>query len=345
MSAHPFDRWPDLRLPRRPLGRWPTPVRPVQIEDFGTLWVKDESRCAPRCGGNKIRKLELLLGDALQGRAPDGSPRTARDLLTLGAVGSHHVLATALHAADAGLRTHAVLFPQPATPHAREVAERIVAACASVTLATSLKAVPAAWSRAWLRIVKETGHRPIPIPAGGSSALGTAGWIAGGLELADDIAAGRLPEPRRVVAALGSGGMVAGLWVGLRLAGVQAEVVGVRVVTRAVANQARVRHLATSALALLQANGAPQTPIRLKGLRIARGWLGAGYGTADPRVTEAMVRASRVGLHLEQTYTGRACAACLADAPGPVVFVQSLGVVDPDVPRAALSPEVEALLR
>ena len=74
------------------------------------VWVKHDNATHPRYGGNKVRKLEHLLEEA---RAEG-----ATHLLTAGAAGSHHVLATVVHGAAAGFAVEAVLTPRPRTQHA-----------------------------------------------------------------------------------------------------------------------------------------------------------------------------------------------------------------------------------
>src|SRR4051812_10755020 len=90
------------------------------------LWVKREDRAGTVYGGNKVRKLEYLLGRVAE---------TGGDVLTLGAVGSHHLLATALYGSRAGIRVHGVVFPQPDSPHARETARAIHASCEKLWVA------------------------------------------------------------------------------------------------------------------------------------------------------------------------------------------------------------------
>lgn len=336
---HPFDRWPSLQLPRLPLGRWPTPVRPLDPGVGQPVWVKDEGGCAAAYGGNKVRKLELLLADALEsGRS---------EVLTVGAVGSHHVAATAIHGEAAGLATHAVLFPQRETAHARAVAEVIAERCASIDTVDALLALPAGFARAWLRLQRETGERPYRIAPGGSSVLGTVGWVAAGLELADDVIEGRLPRPDRVYAPVGSAGTVAGLWAGLRLAGLRCEVVGVRVATREVGNRANIRRLAKGAVHVLRRHGAPIDRPTLDGLRLEHGFIGDGYGEPDPRGAEAIARAADAGLILEPTYTGKALAACLAEAArlgGVAVFVQTASTTPLPPVTGALPAPMRRLL-
>lgn len=204
----------------------PTPVRRLELPGLrGRLWVKDEGGISPRYGGNKARKLRNLLADA--------KLRGATDLITVGAVGSHHVLATAIHGAAENLRTHALLFPQPEAEEVRRNARAIDRLCASWTVLPGIGALDAAVHLRHLQ--RSTGRSPTFVAAGGSSPLGVLGWIEGGLELVE-----QLPQISRVYVAVGTGGTAAGLLAALALAGRDVEVVGVRVVARWVANAPRI---------------------------------------------------------------------------------------------------------
>src|SRR5512139_180365 len=102
-------------LPRHPLCTLPTPVAPLaraaRARGLGPLWIKRDDLSSPLYGGNKPRKLEWLLGAArAHGR---------RAVITFGGIGTHHGLATAICARDAGMRTALVLLPQPVTEHVR----------------------------------------------------------------------------------------------------------------------------------------------------------------------------------------------------------------------------------
>ena len=287
----------------------PTPVRRVEI-DGRAPWVKDEARAGVPYGGNKVRKLAWLLADAVEAGVTD--------VLTVGATGSHHVVATATYARTLGIRTHAVLFPQPETAHVLRNAALVAERCATV------RRVPG-WTRGALalasqaaRIRHETGRTPRILPAGGSNALGTLGWLHAGLELAEQIRRGELPAPRRIYVPFGTGGTAAGLWAGLALAGSNAEIVAVRVVTRAVANRLTLERLARGALAL---HG---TGARLGPLRITDAQYAGGYGRFDEAIARAVAAGRDAGLAVETTYSGKALAACLAEWDGAdVLFVQT----------------------
>jgi len=327
-------RFPDLSLPWIPLGRWPTAVHEVRVDPGPPLWIKDEGAAAPSYGGNKVRKLEWLLGDArAQGVA---------DLLTLGAIGSHHVIATASFGRAHGFRTFAVLVPQPGTAHVRENARLIDALTDGWIASEVVPATPLAWLREWAAI-RLVGGRPVyAIAAGGSDAVGTLGWVAAGLEIAEDVAAGRMPAPRRVITAMGSAGTAGGLWLGLRMGGLDAEVVGVRVFDRIVTHARRARKLALGAWSRLRASGVEPGPFPDGSVTVDHRWFGGGYGTTDPKVEAAMAAGQALGFDPDITYTARALGAALAargDGPTLLLWTANRQPVDgwlaealPDVP-------------
>ena len=160
-------------LPHVALGEGPTPVRPLTGLRDG-LWVKDESAYGTAWGGNKVRKLEWIL--------PDAKRRGKRTILTFGALGTNHGLATALYAREQGLRCAIALVDQPMDDHVRAQLERLRASGATLhfthTKARTVAAAP------WLL----ARHRlPYVLPAGGSSPVGALGYVEGALELAEQV--------------------------------------------------------------------------------------------------------------------------------------------------------------
>lgn len=113
-----FETLPALResVPWTPLGEYPTPVHRMEglcaEEGFGHFYIKRDDLSSPHYGGNKVRKLEFLLAHAAAGGA-------AR-MITFGAVGSNHVLATVIHGERLGIETLAVLWPQPNAGYVRK---------------------------------------------------------------------------------------------------------------------------------------------------------------------------------------------------------------------------------
>jgi 1-aminocyclopropane-1-carboxylate deaminase/D-cysteine desulfhydrase-like pyridoxal-dependent ACC family enzyme len=324
-----FRAFPSLAttVPWLPLGRFPTRVARLDglVSSSVELWVKHDDESGTAYGGNKVRKLEFILGEA---RA-----RGAARLVTLGAIGSHHVLATAIYGKQAGFAVDAVVFPQPLTEHVREQMLADVAAGARLHPTHGYAGVPlAVWRR-------RRGGDAAWIASGGSSPTGSLGYVSAGLELLEQISRGELPRPDVIYLALGSCGTAAGLVVGLggapTLPRLDARVIAVRVVDRVVANERVTLRLAKRTAALLAARGEhwfdQSTPTPLS---VDHRFFGGGYGRATPESDDAVARAAAVGLALEPTYTGKAMAALLADAASGaldgkrVLFLSTYSSVD-----------------
>lgn len=281
------------------LGRWPTPVYPapgLSVLCQRDVWVKRDDLSSPLGGGNKVRKLELLLAAARR--------RGATTVLTAGGMGSNHVVATATHGARVGLACEAVVFPQPPEDSARANLLRSVEAGVRLHCVRTRPGVPWALALAGRRAGVWT------VAPGGSTPLGCLGYVAAACELKAQIAAGVCPEPDAIYVPLGSGGTVAGLALGCGLVGLRCPVLGVRVVERWLMSGPLVAWLIFRTAALLRSLGVSARP---GPWRVVDGYLGAGYGAATPQAREAVRLARELeGLPLETTYGGKAAAALLA---------------------------------
>lgn len=299
------DLFGDLDLPHVPLGTFPTPVEPLEplSRELGAdCWIKRDDRSGARYGGNKVRKLELLLGRALA--------RGRRSLVTIGAYGSHHALATAIYGRAVGLDVWLALYPQPVTAHVLDdlLLDHAVGSRLVWTPHPGVAAVVAEGLARWTRGCEV-------VPPGGSSALGTLGYVEGALELAAQVRAGELPAPDCVVVAAGTCGTVAGIALGLELAGLRAQVVGVRVVPALITNGLVVRRLQHTARRLLRRAGARwSSRSRPAPVELDPHELGPGYGAETPAARAACDRFAALGVELETTYTGKAAAAFLRRA-------------------------------
>ncbi len=282
--------------------------------ELPNLFIKREDLLSEVYGGNKVRKLEFLLADA--------QARGKRSVITMGALGSHHALATALFAAGLDMRATLVLVPQPASEHVTKNYEAMIASGARVLRAPALLAYPAVRAIALGRIVAAGEGWPYSIPPGGSNALGTLGYVEAGLEIADQIRSGTCPAPDYIYIAVGSCASIAGLGLGLGLAVADAPVlantriIGVRVVPRIVTSLAYVRSMQQRTLRLLRKLGAavpkknPSITIEILGDQ-----LGKGYGHPTRAGKQAQAAASDVQqLTLEPTYTAKAMAGLHAFA-------------------------------
>lgn len=314
MAPHPLHErlgLPRSALPWASLGTWPSPLTSLAL-DGETLWVKREDLSHAVYGGNKVRTLEVLLGDA---RA-----RGVTRVWAAGAYGSNHAVATLVHAPRVGLTAGALLFPQPMSAPARENLLASASMDAPLVAVPHVALLPWAMLSTW-RAERRRGHRPWMMPPGGATALGALGALSAVFELAEQLAAHAAPPPSTIVVAAGSGCTSAGLLAGLALA----RHVGawrwpvpvlhaVRVTPWPVTARMRIAALAARALALLERfrRGPALTMDRAalaRGLTVDGSQLGAGYGSATSAgdvATRAFARAG--GPPLDCVYTAKAVA-------------------------------------
>jgi D-cysteine desulfhydrase len=338
-------RFPALAaLPRVPFIEVPTPVEPLALAGLptATCFVKRDDACCPLYGGNKPRKLEFVIGAA--------AARGSRRLVTTGGVGTHHGLATTLLGRTQGMATTLVVVPQPPSESVREQLRALLAYGAELRFARGVPGAAAAVLHVLARSALR-GERPTWVPTGGSSALGDIGFVSAAFELADQVAAGVLPEPGEIYVAVGSGGTLSGLVLGAKLAGLRARIVGVLVTDILPPTPRRLAALARSTLARLRRldPGIPERAPAPDDFELTRAQLGAGYGAATEAGREAAREAAGAGLHLDPVYTSKCLAEVLARwrtgrARPPLLFWNSYNSVDVWT-HAPAHPGLDALPR
>jgi D-cysteine desulfhydrase len=275
------------------LGSYPTPLWKLPASEHWAhdLWIKDDGRTAGSYGGNKVRKLELLLAAARR--------TGARRLLTLGAAGSHHVLATCVYGARLGLPTHAVLTPQPWTAHAE--------ATLRAGLNTGLSATPA---RSYLGALAALRRQRRPgdflIAPGGSGSEGTWAYCLAVDELQEQLVKHRLPALDGIIVAAGSGSTAAGLLAGIVRTGAAKRIVAVRVAPNPALGALVVGQATYS---LWRHDQSPRPFAAMAALCVESGFVGEGYGHSTSPGADATELARSFGLELEPTYTAKAFAA------------------------------------
>ena len=302
-----FDKYPNLKkhIPWVPLGRFPTPVRKLvnlgKEIGYDNIWIKQDERSSEYYGGNKVRKLEFVLADALR--------KKKRTILTYGGLGTNHGLATAIHGKRLGLKTLLLLVDQPLTEHVQK--NLLLCQYFGAQLCYVQNTIGAALSTIRHFLTKSGLYY---LPPGGSSPLGSMGFVAAALELKRQIDAGELPEPRYIFVALGSKGTMAGLLVGSRLAGLNSKIIGVRVAYTWLANESSTAKLANEIVSLLKAydKTVPAIQFKKEDVSVVHDYCGEGYGFPTSEGKEAMEMLNRTeGIGLDLTYTAKTFAAVL----------------------------------
>lgn len=353
MSERPLLQYaPELAAAVRfaPLGDYPTPVQSlnqlIAEADASDAFIKRDDESATVYGGNKVRTLEVLFGEALA--------RGARDVFATGAFGSNHATATVLHAPRVGLRSGAVLFPQPPSLTARQNFELVASRSDRLMLLRHWAQLPFAMWR--LRTEQTT----FVMPPGGATPLGALGYVSAALELAQQVSQGQLPEPRQLVVGVGSTCTSAGLLVGLRVARALGlafrtrvpQLIAIRVSPWPVTSPLRIAELARRTSVLLARLS--RTPGRFDfsfaelraGLTVDPRFIGAGYGLATASGRRATERFGDFGARaLDTTYSAKSAAgflACVAQKAGPTLYwatKSSCVLPEVDIKRLERLPE------
>jgi 1-aminocyclopropane-1-carboxylate deaminase/D-cysteine desulfhydrase-like pyridoxal-dependent ACC family enzyme len=308
MSNHLSRAFPLLatRLPYLSLADLPTPVsiRSLPIASKRReITIKHDDVTAEGYGGNKLRKLEYLLQHA--------SAKRARRIATFGTVGSHHAIATALYAKRAGFDCTCFLSHQSMQPGLGDALRFHLQNETEILRFGGDRKKRVATLRKHLQ-----GRNAWVVPLGGSSWLGTVGYVNAALELAAQIEAGELACPARMYVALGTMGTTAGLALGFALAGIDTEIQAISITLEQYANELALNRLMTKTATMMHAID-PAIPPDLASrtnLRFRSEFLGDGYGRTNDVVERAIARArDELDLSLECTYSGKAMAALLHD--------------------------------
>jgi D-cysteine desulfhydrase len=293
------------RFPRRRYTPYATPIEKLErlTRHLGgpDIYIKRDDLTGLAAGGNKTRKLEFLVADALA--------RGADTLITAGAVQSNHCRLTAAAAAKEGLKCRLVLeqrVPKSYDPNASGNNFLFdLLAVESITVVDKGADIDGAMQSIANELARE-GRRAYVIPVGGSNAIGELGYVACAQELlwqCFDLGL-RLDH---IVCASGSGGTHSGLLVGLQGNHANIPVTGINVSRPRAEQEHLVHSLTAAASGLLQS-----APVPRESVRALDEWVGPGYSLP----TDAMIEAVRLLARLESVlldpvYTGKAMAGLI----------------------------------
>lgn len=306
--------------PRFPLAALPTPLRRAEHLERAlggpAIYVKRDDLTGFAAAGNKARKLEFLVADALSGEC--------EVLVTGGGPGSNHCQAAAAAARVASLSCVLVLYgEQPAKEHPNLRLARAFGAEVRFTNDADRGSVDGGLEETAAGL-RAAGRAPYVIPRGGATALGAVAYALAADELAEQLRASKV-EPGVVVVAAGSCGTQAGLVAGAVGGGRPWRVVGAGVSRPVDECRERVLDLARGCAGLL---GTPEADEGDVDVRDARG---PGYGLPSPEgVAAARLAAETEGMLLDPVFTAKAFAVLVSMVRGglaaPAVFVHTGGV-------------------
>ena len=314
-----FQYYPILRekLPYVELGEFPTPVQKLdrlgRELNIGQLYIKRDDLSGRVYGGNKPRKLEFLLGDALRSNA--------KEVITFGGAGSNHAMATAIYARQVGIKSVSMLMPQPNAHYVRRNLLMSHYYGAELHLCgaglESWRNTPLVFLATTYQILRHrlrNWRSPHLIPPGGSSPLGVIGFVNAAFELKEQVVNGKMPEPDCLYVASGTMGTAAGLILGLRAANLKSRVISVGVTDDKVVNAKGMIKLIDNTNSLLCSldTSFPRIELSDEDIDIRHSYFGQRYALFTKEAMEAVDHMKESeDINLDGAYTGKAFAAVI----------------------------------
>jgi D-cysteine desulfhydrase len=284
------------------LAQLPTPIEKLKSlsQELGgpELLIKRDDQTGLALGGNKTRKLEFLVGQALE--------QGADTLVTAGAAQSNHCRQTAAAAARAGLGCELLLNgTRPELPNGNLLLDELLGARIHWVQRSEREAKLSEIADE----LRKQGSRPYVIPVGGSNGVGATGYVLAMMELAEQL--NRLNQRvDHVVFASSSGGTQAGVVVGAKVTGFDGKLHGVRIDKddEGAIYERELAEIANETAKYVDFDA----QFTASDFNVEYDYLGGGYGVVGDLEREAIrLLASREGIVVDPVYTGRAMGALL----------------------------------
>jgi L-cysteate sulfo-lyase len=291
------------KLPRIKLAKLPTPLEemPNLTKALGgpKLWIKRDDLTGIAFGGNKERKTEFVMADAIQ--------KEADTIITTGAIQSNHARVTAAAAKKLGLKVVLVLRgKEPQKYDGNLLLDHLFGA--------DIRFVQVSWQQTFSAMgkvaeeLKEKGHKPYIVPGGASYPTGAVGYVNAMLELISQAKEENL-NINYIVHASGSGGTQAGLVLANKALQTKTEILGICVEPNADQWLAEtIVEIANGTVKLLNL----KETVNREDVVLISDYAGEGYGVLTPETVEAIkLVAQTEGILLDPVYTGKAMAGLI----------------------------------
>lgn len=289
-------------LPRYPLAALPTPLEeaPRLSKELGIrVLVKRDDLTGFALGGNKARKLEFLLADALA--------QGADTLVTGGGAQSNHARMTAAAARKLGMEISIVFFgPRPPQVNGNLLLDDLMGA-EMVYANTDDKVETDRVVERVTQELRERGRKPYLIPVGGSTVLGASSYILAVGELLEQLKEAKA-QPDYVFISTGSCGTHAGILAGMKYYGAQIPVYGITVSRDKAQCGQRIRDLVARTSEFLDC----PLPLAPEDIVVDDHYIGPGYAIPTPEGNAAIRKVAQLeGLFLDPVYTGKTMAGLM----------------------------------
>jgi len=284
------------------------------------IWIKRDDLTGAATSGNKIRKLEFLLADALASGCDT--------VITSGGVQSNHCRAVAILGAQLGLKVHLLLRSDiEPEPVGNLLLDHLAGATISHYSVDEFRKLGKLFEE-WQAHYAELGGKAYTIPTGGSNGTGMWGYIAAAEELLQDFERHAI-TPQAIVHATGSGGTQAGLMLGCYLHQINTCIKAYAVCDDSAYFARKVRQ----DLEQWQSQYSPETDISILQADTCDQYVGPAYGVAGEEIFTMIKQiAASDGILLDPVYTGKAFYGMIEDikqskfTANDIVFVHTGGL-------------------
>jgi L-cysteate sulfo-lyase len=289
-------------LPREPLAFLPTPLH--RLRNLGNslgldeLWIKRDDQTGLSFGGNKVRKLEFVLGDARKNKADT--------IVTVGGIQSNHCRQTAAACAAAGFRCILLLGgTEPENYTGNLLLDKMLGAELKFYADDSVLTLNARLDEV-TETLRDLGLNPYAVPAGAEMPIGTIPYAVAMEELHLQTQKERF-SPQNILVATGTGGTLAGLILGAHMLELDVNIIGISVLSDAETTEKRVESLINRII-----DDYPEVKAFEPKINIDDSFMGEGYGILSSTVKTSLDMFAKMdGIILDPVYTAKAGVALM----------------------------------
>ncbi|MEO0114486.1 MAG: D-cysteine desulfhydrase family protein [candidate division WOR-3 bacterium] len=278
------------------LAQKPTPIQCISdipgLPPKVKIHLKRDDLTGLLASGNKVRKLEYLLADALN--------KQCDCIITAGAIQSNHIRTTLYLCATIGLKGVAVMSgTQPQVFDGNLLLSSLFGADIYFLAQEEYDKLKESFMQELATKYKKQGFKPYLIPTGGSNGLGALGYLSAMQEMKSYI---KLQAIDAIFCPVGSGGTYAGLLLGKYLYGVETPLYGILVDETIEYFKVKIKNIINESSIILE----KKLAIDEADIKLINGYIGAGYGIPYPEEIEVIKKLALKGIILDPVYTGKA---------------------------------------
>jgi len=280
------------------LANLPTPIE--KLEKISALWegpeiyIKRDDLTGSSLSGNKVRKLEFAVADALK--------QNADTLITCGGIQSNHARATAVTASRMGMSSFLILRRDRNAKNGGNLfIDELVGADFKFITPEEYKRVDDIMADV-AEMLRKKGKKPYIIPEGASNEIGYFGYIRAAEEISKQLKKMKL-DIDFIITATGSGGTLGGLILGKKFFDLKTQPIGVNVCDTAIAFQNRIHNVFVKITSTYKWN----IKIQKDEISLIDGYVGKGYALSRSEELKFITEVARLeGIVLDPVYTGKA---------------------------------------